>query len=583
MTARRGSIALSAVLLVACGSPTAPPPGAPEVPARPPPRQPAPPPVSSLPRDEATLVTFDFPATLDCNATASARVVMRNSGTTSWTRAAAFRLGAVDDSDPLNRDGRVELPADVTVAPGDEVEFTVALRAPAAEGQLVSDWRMLQEYVRWFGETVRATVQVTCPRRPARAGRVRLQGRALVDDDGAFQALGATLFWAPWAYKHDRPKLEAALALLQQNGFHYLRALGVVGDPNGPDYWDGREIDVHWSDYDAVIAGLTDLAYDQYGLRVQWTLIGDGQFAVPTSADRYALADRFLAMSHGREHKLMLFEVANEAWQNGFPGSGGVAELRALTRYLNDRTDVLVAASAPDGHDCAAVEALYSGDVADVATIHFDRDVSKTEGPWRPVRQPWEHLYCAAPVGSNNEPIGPGSSVASETDPVRLNAASVATYVANIPFYVFHTRAGVRGDAPLSDMAGLGAFTALASFVPGDLSAWTRKNAHWADSPFRAFAGDASGTLHADAMWPDFGAGATSGAVRAYGDVADDGRFFVFAMGIKGSAFFEPRRPVDFDVIEPMTGAVRAHLSLGADERFELTGGEAFVLRGQYR
>src|SRR5207245_789688 len=125
---------------------------------------------------------------------------------------------------------------------------------------------------------------------------------------------------------------------LAEHGFDYFRALGVVGDPFQPDSWDGREIDWRWPDYDEVIAGLTDLAYDVYGLRVEWTLFGDGQLNIPDEADRYRLVDRFVAMAHGREHKIMHFELANEYWQNGFSGDAGLAQLRALTQYLRERT-----------------------------------------------------------------------------------------------------------------------------------------------------------------------------------------------------------------------------------------------------
>lgn len=577
---RRHLTALLAAL-AACGTPTPPPAGSPPVVTPPPPAAED---AGAALFDDARVVSFQVPPALACGEATTGEVVVENTGTTTWTRGAAYRLGGVDDTDPFKpEDARLELPGDGPVAPGQQVRFVLPLRAPATEGDYRTDWRMLQEHVRWFGDTAAATITVSCPRPAARAGKVRLDGHTLRDDDGPFQALGASLFWAAWAYRHDRPRLEAALALLQQNGFHYIRALGVVGDPQRPDCWDGREIDRTWPDYDAVIAGVTDLAYQQYGLRVQWTLIGDGQVSVPTSADRYALVDRFLAMSRGREHQIILFELANEAWQNGFPGDAGREELRDLTRYLNARTDVLVAASAPDGHDCAAAQALYAGGIADVATIHFDRDVWKTKGPWRPVRQPWEHEYCQLPVGNNNEPIGPGASVASEDDPVRLNAAAIATYVSNLPFYVFHTRAGVRGDEALADMPGLGAFTALSQVVPADLAAWTRKNAHWADSPFRVYAGDESGALHPDTMWPDFGGSATSGVVRAYGGVHGDGRFFVFPFGIRNRVTLEPRRDVEFDVVHPMTGEVLSRQTRAAGERFELTGGEAFVLRGRFR
>lgn len=49
------------------------------------------------------------------------------------------------------------------------------------------------------------------------------------------------------------------------------------------------------------------------------------------------------------------------------------------------------------------------------------------------------------PPVSSNEPIGPGSSVNSESDPIKLCSAAVFAYLANLPAYVYHSRAGVYG------------------------------------------------------------------------------------------------------------------------------------------
>ena len=412
-----------------------------------------------------------------------------------------------------------------------------------------------------------------------RAGRVRLEGRSLADDGGRFNALGATLMWGTWAYRHDRPRLERNLRLLSRNGFDYVRVLGVVGDVNAPDYWDGREADWRDPQYADTIAGLTDLAYDTYGLRVEWTLIGDGQKNIPDRDDRFRLVDTFLEMSRGREHKIIHFEIANEAWQNGFEGDAGVEQLRELTRYLNDRTDILVAASA--GFDEAQTAQIYAGGVADLATVHFDRDVSKTEGHWRPVRQPWGHQFLAGlPVGSNNEPIGPGSSVNTETDPLRLVTSALVTHVSGLPLYVFHSNAGVRGDEDLANMPGVTNFRHLRQLVPADLASWTPKNAHWVDAPFRAYARNAAGALVPDTMWPDH-PGASTGAVRVYAAVKDD-QFFAVPFGIRGGLTLEPRRDAEFDVIDVMTGNVIEQKRLNAGQQFTLEGAEAFVLRGRF-
>ncbi len=554
-----------------------------------------------LPRDNASIVRHDIPAVMTADAEVDVVVEVRNTGRDVW-RPPGYRLGAVGDVGgdaarflDVHGDIRVQIPGGVSVGYRRTHAFRFRLRAPSQPGVYFPQFRMVHEGVRWFGGTAGRAVRVdpnpTPPPPPpppppqfrGRPGLVRLSGNCLEDDAGRFNALGATLMWGTWGYKYDRPRLDAALDTLARAGFDYIRVLGVVGDTTRPgDYWDGREADMRWPDYQQVIAGLTDHAYDAYGLRVQWTLFGGVATEAPTRQDRRQLADWMIAMSRGREHKIIFFEIANESWQNGFGGSDGIRELRELSLHMKGSTDVLVAASAPPGDDASLYE-IYDGGVADIATLHFDRDTSKAEGHWRPVRQPWEHAYRQprAPVGINNEPIGPGSSVASEDDPVRLVASPIVTFVSNIPAYCFHSRAGVRGDVDIASMAGVTQVAAYKRFVPNDLPNWSRKNAHWADSPFKVYAIDGNGREHQDGMWQDFGP-SSQGAVRAYGAVNGDD-FVVFPFGVRGRLIMEPRRRCDFEVLDPMTGNVTATHSLSAGQRFELSGAETFWIRGRYR
>lgn len=408
-------------------------------------------------------------------------------------------------------------------------------------------------------------------------GDVRLDDGVLVDGTGPIRPLGATMMWAAWGYRHDRDRLERNLATLADAGFDYVRALGVVGDTAGADYWDGREISAAWEDYDAVIAGLTDLAWEGYGLRVEWTLIGDGQVTVPTEAERYALADRFLTMVEGREDRVVLLEVANEAWQNGFDGDAGNEQLRALSRYLRERTTLPVAASAPVGVSCEDWRYVYDGDVADVATLHFDRDTSTREGGWRPVRLPWTVDDCdGLPLAANNEPIGPGSSVATEEDPTRITSAAAVSWVAGLPYHVFHSGAGVRGDEDFAAMAGVGDFGTVQATIPAEVATWTRAD-HRA-GPFVAWARDAGGTEHADTLWTELGDPAT-GASGVYSRVDGD-RFVTVAIGILGELRLEAREAMEVRAVHPVGGRELASASLAAGQSLTLTGTEAAILTG---
>lgn len=345
--------------------------------------------------------------------------------------------------------------------------------------------------------------------------------------------LGASLFRAAWGFRHDRPWLEAQLAFLADHGFTAIRALGTVGHPTEPGYWDGREIDWRWPDYDEVIAGLTDLAFDQYGLRVQWTIFADAQHNIPAAADRARLVERFIAMSRGREEKILSFEVANEFWQNGFDGDEGVAQLRGLSARLRAATRVPVAASAHRPELCA----LYAAGAVDFATVHFDRGASHSR--WSPLTEPWRTARrkgrlstCDLPeVASNNEPLGPGSSATSLPQPADLVISAVNTYIAGLPIYMLHTGPGVRDDPAhpgglrptnLFDLPRarelFEGLSAIQTYVPHDVFTWTPVEG---DSPARPFQLEGvTGVSLAARRGNDFiatvaGAAAGAGAVTA--------------------------------------------------------------------
>lgn len=111
--------------------------------------------------DDATLVSHTLPASLQCDESTSGTVVLHNSGTSTWTSAAGYRLGAVDDNDPVSPTTRVGLPGDVDVPPGGDVTFEVPFTG-TSPGAYVTDWQMVHEAVRWFGQTAEQTVVDTC-------------------------------------------------------------------------------------------------------------------------------------------------------------------------------------------------------------------------------------------------------------------------------------------------------------------------------------------------------------------------------------------------------------------------------------
>jgi hypothetical protein len=145
----------------------------------------------------AEVVQADFPAAMPCGGTATATVVMRNTGRDTWTNQDGFKLGTVGDSDDFyTRDSRVYLEDGTTVPPGGLATFVIELEAPATAGARDTDWQMVKEFVQWFGAVAKRRIDVQCgggsqPPPPPVGGDVQLCPGVTVDTSGQRPATAA--------------------------------------------------------------------------------------------------------------------------------------------------------------------------------------------------------------------------------------------------------------------------------------------------------------------------------------------------------------------------------------------------------
>jgi hypothetical protein len=105
--------------------------------------------------NSSTFVSQSVPSSMVAGQTYSVSVTYQNTGTTTWTSAAAYHLGTQDPSDNttwLTGGGnRLLLPPGTSVAPGQSVTFTFNVKAPAKAGTYPMQWRTVQDGVQWFG------------------------------------------------------------------------------------------------------------------------------------------------------------------------------------------------------------------------------------------------------------------------------------------------------------------------------------------------------------------------------------------------------------------------------------------------
>jgi len=96
-------------------------------------------------------------------ANVTATVTMKNTGTTSWTKARGYALGS--QFPPGNATwgtAQVEMAASDSILPGEVKTFSFEITAPATDDVYDFQWQMMQADSGWFGETsIHQTIRLT--------------------------------------------------------------------------------------------------------------------------------------------------------------------------------------------------------------------------------------------------------------------------------------------------------------------------------------------------------------------------------------------------------------------------------------
>lgn len=405
-------------------------------------------------------------------------------------------------------------------------------------------------------------------------GQVMADVHVLRDDGGPRLYWGTTLFWGLWGELHDTARLDQNLKTASAAGADYVRVLAQVG----PASWSDRTVqpsDAGWQD---AIRSLTDRAFDTYGLRVQWTIFGSADAISDAVEDQ--TVDGLLNAIDGRHAKVWAIEIGNESFQN----QPSPTRAKALAAKVRARFAGLLATSAPDGDSCAAQAPWYQNSTASLVTIHTAR--VQTGGPWRPIRQPWrESTFSCTGVPkayTNNEPIGPRSSVAADDNPLRLVMQAVVSWTGGMGAYVFHTDAGIRGggaeDRARGRVANFWEVTnwaettrglqAARAALPADLPNWTR--------------GSSQPPMFSVAHF-ELPGGPKATIDRLY-CAWRGGEFVCAGFNIVAPTKLTAKRALSVKVIHPLTGAVLQDATLPNGGSVTLgTDPAGVILRGVFR
>ena len=113
-----------------------------------------------LPNQTAQFVSQSVPLTMTAGLAYNVSITIRNTGITTWTFTGNHKLGSQNPQDNQTWGiQRVNVP--YSIVPGAQAIFNFNVQAPSTPGVYNFQWRMVQEWVEWFGDfTPNVTVVV---------------------------------------------------------------------------------------------------------------------------------------------------------------------------------------------------------------------------------------------------------------------------------------------------------------------------------------------------------------------------------------------------------------------------------------
>ncbi len=111
--------------------------------------------------NDASCVNITAPSSVTAGQVFPASVTMQNTGGKTWTSdATPHNLGSQNPQDNLRWGlNRVGLPS-ASVSTGQQAVFNFNAIAPATAGSYPFDWRMVEDGIRWCGQTCQKTITV---------------------------------------------------------------------------------------------------------------------------------------------------------------------------------------------------------------------------------------------------------------------------------------------------------------------------------------------------------------------------------------------------------------------------------------
>jgi hypothetical protein len=115
-------------------------------------------PISPYP-NSSKFESQELPTQMAPGETISVSIMMKNTGTTNWTKSEGYKLGSVDPEDNMTwGTNRVELEAGETIAPGQSKIFNFDITAPTDKNIYRIQWKMIQDGNAFFGEKTENTL-----------------------------------------------------------------------------------------------------------------------------------------------------------------------------------------------------------------------------------------------------------------------------------------------------------------------------------------------------------------------------------------------------------------------------------------